>query len=87
MNVRDLIALPYRVVRTPLAIVDFQLARRLPENSQARVLFERTLGTADHLAGRLLRDESLARMGADHRTDAARVAERSAAKQEARTAH
>jgi hypothetical protein len=65
MNTKNLATLPYRLVRTPLAIVDFKLVHRLPEDSRPRLVIERAIGSVDRLAGRLLHDDSLARIGTD----------------------
>jgi hypothetical protein len=68
--ISTLIALPYEVARLPLVIVD-NLADRLPETSGPRVALDRTIGSADKLAGTLLANRDIAKRGADRieRTD------------------
>ncbi len=65
MNSRTIFALPYQIARTPLTLVDSQIARRLPKDSKPRLVFDRVLGSYDKLAGRVLADESIARRGND----------------------
>jgi hypothetical protein len=61
----SLLAYPYQFVRTPLAVIDVTLARRLPEDSGVRRTFDRAFGTMDVIAGRLLADETLLRQGTE----------------------
>jgi hypothetical protein len=65
MITRSLLTVPYQLTRTPLVLVDVQLARRLPEDSRPRLLLDRVLGSYDQLAGRLLDDPHLAQRGVD----------------------
>jgi hypothetical protein len=63
--ISTLIALPYELARLPLVIVENGLADRLPETSAPRVTLDRAIGSADRLAGSLLRNPDIARRGAD----------------------
>ena len=63
--IRTLIALPYELARLPLAIVDRNVADRLPETSASRVTLDRAIGSVDRVAGAVLRNEDIARRGAD----------------------
>ena len=51
MNARTLLVVPYKFYRLPLAVVDEQVARRLPADSAPRLVFDRALGSYDRLAG------------------------------------
>lgn len=63
--ISTLIAIPYKVARTPLALIDSTLSDRLPETSLPRTALDRVIGTSDKLAGTVLRDHQLAESGAD----------------------
>lgn len=63
--ISNLLAIPYKVVRTPLAVIDSTLAERLPEGSLLRATLDRVIGTSDKLAGTMLGDPSLAERGLD----------------------
>lgn len=63
MNNRTLLVLPYQLARTPLSLIDSQLARRLPTDSRPRIVFDRALGSFDQLAGRWLDNASIAERG------------------------
>ena len=63
--ISTLIALPYELARLPLVLVDETLASRLSEASPPRVTLERTIGSADKLAGTLLRNHEIAARGVD----------------------
>lgn len=63
--ISTLVAIPYEIARLPLTVVDSTLADRLPETSAPRVTFDRALGSADRIAGRLTGNRSLARRGAE----------------------
>jgi hypothetical protein len=63
--ISTLIALPYELARLPLAIVDSSLSHRLPETSGPRVTLDRALGSADRLAGAVLRNRDIATRGAE----------------------
>lgn len=60
-----LLAYPYQVARTPLAVLDVTLARRLPADSTVRRTFDRAFGSLDLVAGRLFTDQTLLRQGAE----------------------
>ncbi|MDN4172710.1 hypothetical protein QWY28_07150 [Nocardioides sp. SOB77] len=60
-----LISLPYEIARLPLAVVDSTLAGRLPETSAPRVALDRTIGSADRIAGAVLHNSVLARRGTE----------------------
>lgn len=74
--ISNLIALPYRLARTPLVLMDSTLSQRLPEASFPRVTLDRVIGSSDKFAGTLLGDPDLAGRGADRieRADALRKA-------------
>lgn len=59
------IALPYEVARLPLTVADKALSGRLSETSAPRVILDRTIGSADKLAGSLLGNAGLAQRGVD----------------------
>ncbi|GEP32975.1 hypothetical protein NSZ01_07430 [Nocardioides szechwanensis] len=61
--ISTLVALPYELARLPLVLVDRSLSRRLAEDSPARATLDRTIGSADKLAGAVLRNGDLARRG------------------------
>ena len=69
--ISTLIALPYEIARLPLVYVDSRLSDRLPETSGSRVTLDRAIGSADKLAGSVLRNRAIAERGADRiqRTD------------------
>jgi hypothetical protein len=69
--ISTLIALPYEIARLPLTIVDGKLADRLPETSRPRVVLDRAIGSADKVAGSVLRNRNIAQRGTDRieRTD------------------
>lgn len=62
---KKLIALPYELARLPLTVADRQLAARLPETSLPRLTLDRTLGSADRVAGAVLRNPGLAARGSE----------------------
>ena len=64
-RINSLIALPYELARMPVALVDNSLASRLAEDSMPRVTLDRALGSADKLAGSLLRNPDIAHRGAE----------------------
>ncbi len=74
--ISTLITLPYKLARTPLALIDSTLSERLPETSLPRVALDRVLGSSDKLAGALLGDPDIAGRGADRieRSDTLRKA-------------
>lgn len=74
MITRGLLSVPYQITRTPLVLIDLQLARRLPEDSLPRLVSDRVLGSYDRLAGRLLNDPDLAQRGLDRLTRSSRLA-------------
>ncbi len=82
------ISLPYEVARLPLVALDRRLSERLPETSGARVVLDRAIGSADRLAGTLLRNHDIAERGADRavrtdrRLEAARLEQEAAARRE-----
>ncbi|MFL6089733.1 MAG: hypothetical protein ACJ71Z_06305 [Aeromicrobium sp.] len=63
--IRTLIAIPYKVARAPLAIIDSTLAERLPETSLPRTTMDRLIGSSDKVVGALLGDSGLAERGVD----------------------
>lgn len=63
--ISTLIALPYELARLPLATIDLGLSARLPETSLPRTTLDRAIGSADKLAGALLRNDQIATRGAD----------------------
>lgn len=60
----NLIALPYKLVRTPIDLIDNTLFERLPETSIPRVTLDRVIGSSDKFAGALLGDPDIAGRGA-----------------------
>ena len=62
--ISTLISAPYKLARLPLVIIDNTLSDRLSETSAPRVTLDRAIGSADKLAGALLRDEEIAKDGA-----------------------
>jgi hypothetical protein len=63
--IHALITVPYELARLPLVIVDNSLSRRLSETSGARMTLDRAIGSADKIAGALIRDRQIAKRGAD----------------------
>ena len=63
--ISTLIALPYEIARLPLVYVDSRLSDRLPETSGSRVTLDRAIGSADKLAGSVLRNRAIVERGAD----------------------
>ena len=63
--ISELITLPYKAARLPLDLADKALADRLPDTSAPRVALDRALGSADKLAGGVLRNPALARRGSE----------------------
>lgn len=64
-RISSLIALPYELARMPAVLVDNNLSARLSEDSMPRVTLDRAIGSADKLAGTLLRNPDIAQRGAD----------------------
>lgn len=67
MNTRTLLKLPYQAARTPLAVIDMKLVKRLPADSRPRLAFERAIGSVDEVAGRVLNDRRVEKRGAQVR--------------------
>jgi len=63
--ISTLIALPYELARLPLVVVDSRLSDRLPETSGTRATLDRAIGSADKVAGAVLRNRDIAKRGAD----------------------
>lgn len=63
--ISTLIALPYELARLPLVVVDQTLSPRLAETSAPRVTLDRTIGSADKLAGSVLGNRGIAQRGQD----------------------
>jgi hypothetical protein len=84
--VTKLISLPYELARLPWSVVDSALSDGLPRTSRPRVILDKALGSADRIAGSVLRDRDLARRGADRldRTSRLLTAERLEQEAEAR---
>jgi hypothetical protein len=86
--ISTLVTLPYELARLPLVVLDHGLSGPLPEASGPRVVLDRTIGSADKLAGTLLRNRGIAQRGADRleRTEklvaAARLEQQAAARRE-----
>lgn len=74
--INALIALPYKLARTPLSLVDSTLSHRLPETSLPRTTLDLVIGSTDRLAGALLGDDELGRRGVERveRSDTLRKA-------------
>lgn len=87
--ISTLIALPYEMARKPLATIDERLSSRLPETSISRTTLDRAFGTADKIAGAILRNDDIAARGVDRleRSEqlakAARLDEQAEARREA----
>jgi len=87
--ISTLISLPYELARRPLDLVDDQLSERLPETSAPRVVLDRALGSADRLAGTVLRNRGITERGAERLersqklVTAARLEEQADARREA----
>lgn len=73
--ISTLIALPYELARLPFTTVDQRLSRRLPETSLPRTTLDRAIGSADRLAGALLRNDQIAARGADRIERSAKLAQ------------
>jgi hypothetical protein len=57
--ISTLIALPYELARLPLTTLDHGLSRRLPDTSVPRTTLDRAIGSADKLAGTILRNDDI----------------------------
>jgi hypothetical protein len=57
MNNGDLIAIPYVLVRVPLAVLDSKVMNRLPDDSPSRGIFDRQVHSLDRLMRRILEAE------------------------------
>jgi hypothetical protein len=84
-TIRNLIAIPYELARLPLVIVDNRLSDRLSETSSARVALDRTIGSADKLAGTLLGNRDIGIRGADRLERSDKVLATARLEQEAAT--
>jgi len=84
-RITALIALPYELARMPVVLVDDRLAGRLPEDSVPRVTLDRAIGSADRLAGSLLRNSDIARRGADRIERSSKLATAARLEREAAT--
>lgn len=88
MTIKNLIAFPYELARLPLVLVDKKLGDNLPEDSGPGVILDRAIGSADKLAGAVLRNPDIAQRGAERisRSDklatAARLEEEATARRE-----
>jgi len=60
-----LIALPYELARLPVVVIDNTLSDRMAETSGPRVALDRVIGSADKVAGALLRNRDIATRGTD----------------------
>lgn len=85
--IKQLIALPYEISRLPLALAEDSLAKRLPEDSGPRVGLERAIGTADKLAGAVLRNPEIAKRGADRLDQSQKLATAARLEREAERRH
>lgn len=63
--ISTLAALPYELARLPLTALDGVLSRQLPESSPPRTTLSRAIGSADKLAGALMRNNEIADRGND----------------------
>ncbi|KAA0098944.1 IF2 family translation initiation factor [Mycolicibacterium sp. P1-18] len=69
---RAILRAQYRLARTPLQFVEDRFVSRLDDEAPARLIYERSVGVLDAVAGRVLGDDEAARRGTA-------VAQRSAA--------
>jgi|1185.fasta_scaffold147826_2 hypothetical protein len=69
--IRNLITLPYELARKPLALADERLSGKLPDALAQR--FGKALGTADALAGTVLRKPEITERGVDRVDRATRL--------------
>lgn len=74
--INTLVALPYKIARAPLSLVDSTLSPRLPETSAPRTTLDLVIGSTDKFAGALLHDQGLVRRGEERleRSDTLRKA-------------
>lgn len=63
MRKRNVIAVPYAIVRVPLSYLDVKLVQRLPEDAAVRIAFDQALGGIDLCAGHVLGIDSISRNG------------------------
>ncbi|QNN52773.1 hypothetical protein [Nocardioides mesophilus] len=66
--IKHLIALPYELARLPLVLVDKSLSTRLQDGSGPAVVLDRAIGSADKVAGAVLRNRDLAQRGTERIT-------------------
>ncbi|HEU5267524.1 MAG TPA: hypothetical protein VFU35_12535 [Jatrophihabitans sp.] len=83
---RTLLTVPYRLYRLPLAVIDWQVARRLPADSTPKLAFDKAVGGYDRLAGRLLGDTEIADRGSERIARSTKLADAKALEAKA-TAH
>jgi hypothetical protein len=85
--IRTLIALPYQLARLPLTIVDETLSERLSETSVTRVALDRTIGSADKLAGAVLPNRTIADRGTDRLERSGKLREAALREEQATVLH
>ena len=73
--ISTLISLPYELTRRPLVAVSEGLTGRLREDAAPRVYLDKAIGSADRLAGSLLRNDEIAQRGTDRLERTAGLAE------------
>src|SRR5436190_1411349 len=61
--INTLIALPYEIARQPVVLADKKLSNKLPESLSTRV--DWALGSADRVAGAVLRNRDIAQRGTE----------------------
>ena len=71
--ISTLVSIPYKLARLPLELFDHTVADKLPEDSVLRLTLDRTIGSADRLAGTLLGDPAIAERGANRVEHAERL--------------
>jgi hypothetical protein len=83
--ISTVIALPYELARKPFLLVDSTLTDALPETSGPRLAMDRALGSADKIAGALLRNHDIAQRGVDRIERSAKLATAARLEEEAAT--
>jgi hypothetical protein len=81
--IQTLISVPYEIARLPLVIIDNRLSTRLSETSSARMTLDRAIGSADKIAGALIRDRQIAKRGTDRIEHSDKIRTAARLKQEA----
>jgi hypothetical protein len=62
---RAVLRLQYRIARAPMQLIEDRVMARMASESQARLFYERSMGTIDAAVGNALGDSELKRRGTE----------------------